>query len=61
MGFNFEIQYKSGQQNRVVDALPRKMSYVALSTVQFDELEEWETEIQNNKKITRNHSRLAEG
>ncbi|KAI5444317.1 hypothetical protein KIW84_012811 [Lathyrus oleraceus] len=51
MGFDFEIQYKPGQQNRVADALSRRMSYAALSTIQFDELEEWETEIQNDKKL----------
>lgn len=51
MGFDFEIQYKPGQQKRMVDALSRRMSYAALSTVEFDELEEWETEIQNDKKL----------
>ena len=51
IGFDFEIQYKPGTQNRVADALSRRMSYAALSTVQFDELEEWETEIQNDKKL----------
>lgn len=51
MGLNFEIQYQPGHENRVADALSRRMTYAALSIVQFDELEEWETEVQNDPKL----------
>ena len=30
------------------DTLSRRMTYATLSTMQFDELEEWETEVQND-------------
>lgn len=46
MGLDFEIHYKPGQDNRVTDALSRRMTYAALSTVQFEELEDWEQQIQ---------------
>lgn len=51
MGFDFEVQCKPRRQNRVADALSRRMSYIALSTNQFDELNVWETEVSNDKKL----------
>lgn len=53
MGLDFEIRYKPGQDNSVADALSRRMTYAAFSRVQFEELEDWEKEIQNDPKLQR--------
>lgn len=45
MGFDFEVQYRPGSENRAADALSRRMTFTALSTVRLDDLEAWESEI----------------
>lgn len=45
MGLDFEIQYRPGKENGVADALSRKMTFSALSSVHFEQLKDWETEI----------------
>lgn len=54
MGYTFEIQYKSGKDNRVVDALSRKeeMELKAFSVCQYDDLLRWEEEIKKDAKLS---------
>lgn len=50
MGLDIEIRYKSERENMTADAISRRMADVALSVVQFSELEEWE-EAQSHSKL----------
>ena len=45
LGYDFEVKYKPRRQNNVVDALSKKMYFVAISSVQFFDLEGVEDEI----------------
>lgn len=51
MGLDFEIQYIPGKENGVADALSRKMTFSALSSVHFEQLKDWETEIHRDPKL----------
>lgn len=54
LGYDFEIKYKPGIENKAADALSRKLQKVALSTVQFYEWEDIEAEVEQDdglKKI----------
>lgn len=46
MGFDCDIFYKQGCDNKVVDAFSRKMTFCALFMVHLSELEKWEIEVQ---------------
>lgn len=54
MGYNFEISYKLGKENRVADALSRReepMRLSAFSMWQNSEMESWEVEVQADPKL----------
>ena len=51
LGFDFEIKYKAGKENRAVDALSRKLYYNAISGVTFHDWEGLEEEIQGDEKL----------
>ena len=51
LGFDFEIKYKAGKENRAVDALSRKLYYNAISRVTFHDQEGLEEEIQGDEKL----------
>ncbi|RZB69357.1 Mitogen-activated protein kinase kinase kinase 1 isoform C [Glycine soja] len=51
MGLDFEIQYRLGKENGVADALSRKMTFSALSSVHFEQIKDWETEIHLDPKL----------
>lgn len=51
IGMDFEIKYKLGSDNKAADALSRRMTYAAISTVQFSELDDWEEEAQSDSKL----------
>ena len=53
MGFDFEIKYKAGNENRVANALSRKMKYSAISSVTFCDWTDLEDEIQANDRLRR--------
>lgn len=45
------IKYKPGCDNRAAYALSRRMTYAAISMVQFSEMEEWDEEAQKDNKL----------
>lgn len=51
LGFDFEIKYKPGTENKAADALSRKLQFSTLSTVQFFEWDDLEEEISKDEKL----------
>ena len=51
MGFDFEIVYKQGQENKAINALSRRLQLAAISTIQFQDWGGLEEEIQANDKL----------
>ena len=51
LGFDFEIRYKAGKENRAADALFRKMYYNAISSVTFQEWEGLQEKVQGDNKL----------
>ncbi|WVZ16622.1 hypothetical protein V8G54_009604 [Vigna mungo] len=52
IGFDFEIHYRSGRENKVADALSRKQYFLALSSFQTNKWEAWKEEVQQDSKLT---------
>lgn len=51
MGYDFEIQYKPGADNRVADALSRVMTYSSISVITNSDLIELAEELVRDEKL----------
>ena len=51
LGFDFEIEYKAGSENRVADPLSRKLQYSVVSSVSFGDWSELADEVQADPRL----------
>ncbi|WVY96197.1 hypothetical protein V8G54_028348 [Vigna mungo] len=51
IGYDFEIHFRPGKENHVVDAFSGRQYFMAVSLFQTDEWETWETEVQHDPKL----------
>ena len=61
LGFDFEIKYKVGKDNRAANALSRKLYYSAISAVSFQDWEGLEQEVQKDDKLRQILQELIQG
>jgi len=61
MGYNFEIKYKAGLENRVADALSRRFHFSAISVISIAEWGELEDEVMTDVKLNAIMQRLICG
>ena len=51
LGYDFEIKYKAGKENRAADALSRRHYFGAISSVTIQDWEGLEEEVQQDNKL----------
>ncbi|WVZ14134.1 hypothetical protein V8G54_011700 [Vigna mungo] len=49
--YDFEIRFRPGKENQVVDAMSRRQYFMVVSLFQTDEWETWEAEVQLDPKL----------
>ena len=61
LGFDFEIRYKAGKENRAADAFSRKVYYSAILAITFQDQECLEQEVQWDDKLKLTMQNLIQG